>query len=424
MRPSWKIVIALILVFIVSLSFILFGKTLWPRKPQKASPPSRQEIFSPGFNTNELNSLISLPYVQGYFPVPDKVGVVRYDRTLSFPGLNLFSSGHKASAYLMDMKGNILHQWSYDRKRIWPEIIGSNASPFWDDVRLYPNGDLLAIYHLGGIIKLDKDSNLLWSYKCASHHDIDIDQEGKIYTLTEDKVQLKEGLVVLDNSLLILSPDGKALKKLSFLKMMIQSKRKLVQEVLKRVLGIAVNGGEDIYHANTCQLLDGRLSSLSPMYKKGNVLTSMLTISMIAIINPQTEDFEWILGPLLWFQGQHDPKLLDNGDILTFDNHLDGSKEQSRILQFDPLTKKVVWEYKEKGFYTDTQGKNSRLENGNTLILESNSGRAFEITPDGKTVWEFFNPNTTGEKNELIAAIYAFYRLSPKDAAWLMKKDE
>jgi hypothetical protein len=34
-----------------------------------------------------------------------------------------------------------------------------------------------------------------------------------------------------------------------------------------------------------------------------------------------------------------------------------------------------------------------RLPNGNTLIVESDAGRAFEVTAEGEIVWEFLNPD-------------------------------
>ena len=35
--------------------------------------------------------------------------------------------------------------------------------------------------------------------------------------------------------------------------------------------------------------------------------------------------------------------------------------------------------------------------NGNTLFANSDHGEAFEVTPDGETVWHFKNPNTNKE---------------------------
>jgi hypothetical protein len=39
------------------------------------------------------------------------------------------------------------------------------------------------------------------------------------------------------------------------------------------------------------------------------------------------------------------------------------------------------------------------LPNGNTLITNSGSGRAFEVTAEGKIVWEFANPKVYSNGN-------------------------
>ena len=43
-------------------------------------------------------------------------------------------------------------------------------------------------------------------------------------------------------------------------------------------------------------------------------------------------------------------------------------------------------------FFSLLRGGNQRLPNGNTIITESDQGRVFEVTKDGKIVWEFYNP--------------------------------
>ena len=364
---------------------------------------------------------MALPYLQGYVKAPAQTNVTVYNRGLTDKGYSLYSSGHAGAAYLIDMKGHVLHQWSYDLKKIWPDKSLQETTPFWENIYLYPNGDLLAIYHNGGMIKIDKDSKLLWSYECNAHHDIDVDSDGNIYTVTNDWMKLKDGVLVIDNSILVLSSQGQLIKKITFLSLMHNSKNPYVETLLKRVVGVALAGTQDIYHTNTLQVLDGTLAGQHQhIFKKGNILVSFLTLSTLAIVDPEIEDIVWIGGPRLWIDGQHNPTLLANGNILTFDNHYRERKDQSRVLEFNPLTKKAVWEYKAPNFYTDTHGSQQRLNNGNTLIIESNMGRAFEVTPEGKIVWEFLNPHKTGEKSDLIAAIFAMYRVDPSTTtSWL-----
>jgi hypothetical protein len=55
------------------------------------------------------------------------------------------------------------------------------------------------------------------------------------------------------------------------------------------------------------------------------------------------------------------------------------------------------------------------LPNGNTLITESDRGRAFEITRSGRVVWEYYNPARAGERKELIATLFEVVRIPARD---------
>ena len=99
--------------------------------------------------------------------------------------------------------------------------------------------------------------------------------------------------------------------------------------------------------------------------------------------------------------------------MLLFDNR--GRGTASAVLELDPLTGETVWAYEgnpDNGFFTETCGSNQRLPNGNTLISESDSGRAFEVTADKQIVWEYYNPARAGEENELIATLFDVARLA------------
>ena len=65
------------------------------------------------------------------------------------------------------MEGNVLHRWSCDISRAFPDFKPRNDESqhltFWRRVHLMENGDLLAIFEGIGLIKLDKDSNLIWT---------------------------------------------------------------------------------------------------------------------------------------------------------------------------------------------------------------------------------------------------------------------
>ena len=87
----------------------------------------------------------------------------------------------------------------------------------------------------------------------------------------------------------------------------------------------------DVLHTNHVEVFDGRLADRSPLYRAGNLLLSMRTISTILIADPRSREVLWAWGPgKLVFQ--HHPTLLDNGHLLVFNN----GTERSEVLELDP----------------------------------------------------------------------------------------
>ena len=77
------------------------------------------------------------------------------------------------------------------------------------------------------------------------------------------------------------------------------------------------------------------------------------------------------------------------------------------------------------GFFSPFMGSAERLPNGNTLITESDYGRALEVTPGGETVWEFYSPFSAGANDEYIATLMEVVRLpGPSPPDWLKNQVE
>jgi len=166
-----------------------------------------------------------------------------------------------------------------------------------------------------------------------------------------------------------------------------------------------------------------------------NLIMGSRESNIMIIVSKATGNVVWRVGPdfedpslkkLGQIIGQHHVHMIPDGlpgagNILLFDNGgaagygaPDASspyggnikrRHFSRILEFDPVTLDLVWEY--SGAVKTPHGENTlfadrffsmfissaqRLPNGNTLITEGSSGRIFEVTPDKEIVWEFVNP--------------------------------
>jgi hypothetical protein len=100
--------------------------------------------------------------------------------------------------------------------------------------------------------------------------------------------------------------------------------------------------------------------------------------------------------------------------MLIFDNQGAGGK--SRVLEFSPFTQQIFWTYDGRehgGLHSSANGSVQRLPNGNTLVVESDNGRAIEVNPGKEIVWEFYNPQRAGENDELVATLFDMIRLAP-----------
>jgi len=385
----------------------------------------------------EADRLEALGYLGGSVPATDLSGVILHDNNLAVQGLNLYTSTADNHIRLMDMAGTVLHTWKLDLSEL-PTIVATlerqkdakltnllldNATtatmqkPILHP-HLLPNGDLLVSYRKFGLVKLDRDSNILWQADAKFHHDLDVTPNGDIYALAMEILPRRiSRLPWLHNEtptkmdfIVHLDSEGNELKRIDVLKAFEGSS-------FRHVLSDMPEAG-DITHSNELVYLDGSKAHLNPIYKRGNLLISCREIDAIAVIDPDLEEVVWAMrGP---WKKQHSPVLLDNGHILLFDNR--GLGDRSRVLEIDPETRTIRWTYGEQPdqkFFSWECGAVQRLPNGNTIVTESTAGRAFEVTPERQVVWEFVNPQRRGNK---IATLFRVLRLGSEiPTEWLKK---
>ena len=380
----------------------------------------------------QLANLEALGYLSGSRSAPSLIGVTDHNIELAYQGLNLFNSGHSQVAVLMDMDGRPLHTWRFDfLKAMDAELVEERDGTlarlegnFWRRVQLLPDGELLAVFDGLGLIKIDKRSRLIWMNELAIHHDIWVNETGDIYTLArEERMAPRFSSVrsVLDDQIVVLNKSGQLTAKVSVLDAFENSD-------YQHLLNFASDDYDlfrntiDLFHTNTIEVLDGSLEEESPAFSEGNVLISIRHLNTIAIVDMEAESVVWALSGI--WRLQHEPTVLESGNILVFDNR--ATEEWSRVLEINPFSQEIVWTYSGSDsveFLSRTCGTAQRLPNGNTLITESDAGRAFEVTSGGNIVWEFFNPARAGDEDELIAAVFEVQRLDPSiGLEWLSRE--
>lgn len=384
---------------------------------------------APDFDAEALEELSRLGYFGGVnLPEGGGRGVVYLDAERAFPGLNLISSADEAEAYLMTNDGRRVWTWAKEFDEAFPAYPHENAlrawpfhTYFWRHAHVFPNGDLIGIYERLGMVKLDKDSNIIWTQPNFAHHDLDVAEDGRIWALTEELTMMPEYFgeaPVAEDFVSLLSAEGETLERFSIWEALLES------EFGKIVWASRLD--QDLLHTNSIQILDGTISEKIPAFEAGNLLLSFRNIDLIAVLDPETREFVWgMQGP---FKAQHSPRLLESGHILMFDNQGgDPDLGGSRALEFDPVTGEIVWEYGgtvERTFFSSHLGFTQRLPNGNTLLTESTRGRAYEVTPDQEIVWEFVNPARAGENDEFIALLCDIMRFEKSFVeSWLPEEE-
>jgi hypothetical protein len=174
-------------------------------------------------------------------------------------------------------------------------------------------------------------------------------------------------------------------------------------------------------------------------FAPNNVIISGRQASLLAIV-ARDGKIVWRLGPdfsesrelraIRQIIGQHHahfiPKGLPGaGNLLVFDNGgasgygspnptaLEGAnvygRAGSRVLEINPVTLELVWSYAGPRFYSTNISGAQRLPNGNTLVTEGANGRLFEVTREGRIVWEYMYPQFSGAQSS--NAVYRGYRL-------------
>ncbi len=373
--------------------------------------------------------LRSLPYLTWVAAdeTRDLRGVTLHQPELSAAGLNLYSPRESHRAFLLDMSGEVLHRWD----------VALEKDDSWQLVEPLDDGSLLVVNANRRLLRIDRDSNIVWRLDHRVHHDVAVADTGEIFTLGRDEREVVHdgrSLPVLDDLILKLSPQGEILERLSLLDLFrdrVPEQRWTLlakwaaSEAGQRQMaetsegfGFSLPNGSpaDLFHTNSIEILERDIPGVAGA---GTLLISIRELSLVAIVDFDARRVDWTWGSGV-VRRQHHPSQLANGNILIYDN-LGGDEGLSRIVELDPQTREVVWQYNgdpPDAFFSALRGGCQRLSNGNTLITESDRGRVFEIRPDGEVVWEFYNPVTRDGGSER-SSIYRMMRLEPEAAAWL-----
>lgn len=363
-----------------------------------------------------------------------KKGVTIYEPSRAFDGYTLFAPLGGYNVWLINMQGKVVHHWALKRQPCFYARLLPTGNLLYQgreeknvrgpafDIK-DSTGNVIGNLVLGGgeyLIELDSNKNTVWHYEdpLMTHDFYRMDNGNTLFVKYVEvpenlKNEIKGGLPVdakatmWSNVLVEVNKKGEVLWEW-FDYEHLDFETEVCCPLMQRW---------EWTHANACSVL-----------QNGDILASFRHINLICIIDKKTGNLKWKWGPGE-IAHQHNPSMLDNGNVLVFDNgeHRQFSKySYSRVIEVNPATNKIEWEYKEDppfAFFNGCQGGCQRLPNGNTLITDSIAGRIFEVTYECEKVWEYVSPfyGTYGgrAKNPFI---HRAYRYGP-DYSGLKGKD-
>ena len=332
-----------------------------------------------------------------------EVGIIVWDKERASPGLTLITAGE--GAHLLDMNGEVVHSWSYAYDELPAEgrMVAETVQVrrYWQRAHVLPNGDIVVMMNMTrsspdglALIRLDKDSNLLWHRYGYFHHDFDLDKAGNIYALDQSILtETPDALPtmrapVLDEAVVVLSPDGELMARHSIVDAISRSR---YTQFIKRFVHENSEHWGDYMHNNNVDVADTDTAALFPFVNEGDILLSMREVDSLAVLDPREGRLTWAARGS-WHR-QHDPDFLPNGNLLIFDNKGDWERDgHSRVIEYHPATGAIVWQYPDKGtgrLHSDYRAEQQWLPNNNILINEFTKRRLLEVTRDGDTVWEY-----------------------------------
>jgi hypothetical protein len=327
--------------------------------------------------------------------------------------------------FLMDMNGNFVHMWKV------PGLIKMHAE-------LLPNGNILCStdltpdrpegfitvgFNATSVMELDWDSNIVWQYDNIMHdyHDRCRLPNGNTIVMINTPISAElaakvqgglPGSEVGGHSMAWSHRAGERATDTGHPQMYTITLTEITPE------------GEKVWEMNLADALDPEWDVISPytgrslwpglnsieLCPDGNLISTSYNLDNVFIWDRATKTVKWRFHnkkkPAQMCSFPHDPHVLDNGNVLFFDNGRFHQAEPngdpnffppdfSRVVEVNPETDEIEWEYRDEmpcDFYSTYISSCQRLPNGNTLIDEGAIGRFFEVNKEKEIVWEYLSP--------------------------------
>ncbi len=288
----------------------------------------------------------------------------------------------------------IIHTWKPNLNDI-NKIAGNQSTTNVGKHTTFFNHPLLSadgciVFHVGGLlIKVNKNSDVIWALNGHFHHSLEYDASGNIWSpsvITPSKFFPRFLSWVSDDAIAEISPEGKLLFQKSVSQILTENGYKGL------VFGMGIIESE-LIHLNDIQpaLTSGKY------WKKDDLLISLAHKSTVFLYRPSTNKIIWLkTGPWL---NQHDVDFVDSTRVGVFGNDIVRMDLGYRLLgknneeyTYNFKTDKVETPYtallKKAKLETYTEGRSDILPNGDLFVEDNNNNRLLRGNKNN-VIWEY-----------------------------------
>jgi hypothetical protein len=271
---------------------------------------------------------------------------------------------------VIDMNGRIVHAW--------PEVRAVGRA------RLNRDGSLAIIGTDNLVKEYDWQGNLQWAFRLAAeidfpHHDLIQLESGNYLILGRDRTNFTGYLQEVDRLGRVVW-EWRSIDHIGSFPTWDHDRR-------------------DPTHFNSIRELpeNRHFDAGDVRFRPGNILVSARHLDAVFIVDKRSGEVVWHYTGNL--DRQHEASMIPKGwpgegQITVFNNGRNGRNgyRRSLIQTIDPIAEEIVWEYGSRFFFSSVAGTVQATERGNFVVASSHGGRIFEVTPDGKIVWEWVPP--------------------------------
>jgi hypothetical protein len=319
---------------------------------------------------------------------------------------------------LIRRNGEIVARWIAEFSEIFPDTSHLKSPPTTDwNIEIHgalalSDGSVVFNFQIGGLVKLDRCGDLVWTLPLPAHHSVELAEGGGFWVPglnfhDEDQISPFPPFRTpfREDTVMKISDDGVLNSEISVPKLFFDNDLESLLTSTGESFDLNNNWDNELVHLNKIAELKSDIADDFPLFEAGDLMLSIRQYNMVFVVDPVKNIIKWWkIGP---WKRQHDPEFAPGGKIIVFNNNVyktpfsAGTETSSldlprvsNVIEIDPVTGKhrvIYGNSRDQELLTVIRGKHELMPHGGLLITESQGGRVLETDRTGQIIWEYIN---------------------------------